>query len=274
MLPCSLVTPPRPYSTPTRQWWRCLLWCTTYEPCQLDTRPSYARGPSLFPSAVTQTIRPAGSPSAMDAPCATSFIWGELAVTSSVVQTEAGIYPAAVTSLLPHSSSLCFVSFSPIPTRFQSSKSGKIYLHRDIRLLFSRKSMEVDSGAAYELQSFTESPIDPPFSPRCWGPTPLPPPPGRSLPKLQSQPRCQRQTLTQPTAGWKGSKREVSTRITWPVPKILSFIPSVTQNWQGVGELRAWETRQQWNLVATTLDQRGWVKGYGYKVCFRSCSPG
>ncbi|XP_034435645.1 protein FAM214A [Hippoglossus hippoglossus] len=51
--------------------------------------------------------------------------------------------------------------------RFQSSKSGKIYLHRDIRLLFSRKSMEVDSGAAYELQSFTELPMDPPFSHRC-----------------------------------------------------------------------------------------------------------
>ncbi|XP_051953007.1 protein FAM214A-like isoform X1 [Xyrauchen texanus] len=51
--------------------------------------------------------------------------------------------------------------------RFQSSKSGKIYLHRDIRLLFSRKSMEVDSGAAYELKSFTESPADPTFSPRC-----------------------------------------------------------------------------------------------------------
>ncbi|XP_051580396.1 protein FAM214A-like isoform X1 [Myxocyprinus asiaticus] len=51
--------------------------------------------------------------------------------------------------------------------RFQSSKSGKIYLHRDIRLLFSRKSMEVDSGAAYELKSFTESPANPPFSPRC-----------------------------------------------------------------------------------------------------------
>ncbi|KAL4613346.1 protein FAM214A-like [Arapaima gigas] len=54
-----------------------------------------------------------------------------------------------------------------IHLRFQSSKSGKIYLHRDIRLLFSRKSMEVDSGAAYELKSFTESPADPPFSPRC-----------------------------------------------------------------------------------------------------------
>lgn len=54
-----------------------------------------------------------------------------------------------------------------IHLRFQSSKSGKIYLHRDIRLLFSRKSMEVDSGAAYELKSFTESPADPPFSARC-----------------------------------------------------------------------------------------------------------
>uniref|UniRef100_G1R455 Atos homolog protein A n=1 Tax=Nomascus leucogenys TaxID=61853 RepID=G1R455_NOMLE len=48
-----------------------------------------------------------------------------------------------------------------------SSKSGKIYLHRDVRLLFSRKSMEVDSGAAYELKSYTESPTNPQFSPRC-----------------------------------------------------------------------------------------------------------
>ncbi|XP_015679202.1 protein FAM214A [Protobothrops mucrosquamatus] len=51
--------------------------------------------------------------------------------------------------------------------RFQSSKSGKIYLYRDVRLLFSRKSMEVDSGAAYELKSYTESPMNPQFSPRC-----------------------------------------------------------------------------------------------------------
>ncbi|XP_061450934.1 atos homolog protein A [Rhineura floridana] len=54
-----------------------------------------------------------------------------------------------------------------IHLRFQSSKSGKIYLYRDVRLLFSRKSMEVDSGAAYELKSYTESPTNPPFSPRC-----------------------------------------------------------------------------------------------------------
>uniref|UniRef100_A0A6I8NYF7 Atos homolog protein A n=1 Tax=Ornithorhynchus anatinus TaxID=9258 RepID=A0A6I8NYF7_ORNAN len=54
-----------------------------------------------------------------------------------------------------------------IHLRFQSSKSGKIYLHRDVRLLFSRKSMEVDSGAAYELKSYTEAPTNPQFSPRC-----------------------------------------------------------------------------------------------------------
>ncbi|KAG7489774.1 hypothetical protein JOB18_020203 [Solea senegalensis] len=50
--------------------------------------------------------------------------------------------------------------------RFQSSKSGKIYLHNNIRLLFSRKSIEVDSGIPYELKSFTEVPRNPKYSPR------------------------------------------------------------------------------------------------------------
>ncbi|XP_075714099.1 atos homolog protein A [Rhinoderma darwinii] len=54
-----------------------------------------------------------------------------------------------------------------IHLRFQSSKSGKIYLHKDVRLLFSRKSMEVDSGAAYELKSYIETPTNPQFAPRC-----------------------------------------------------------------------------------------------------------
>ncbi|XP_016143840.1 uncharacterized protein [Sinocyclocheilus grahami] len=49
---------------------------------------------------------------------------------------------------------------------FQSSKSGKIYLHNDIRLLFSRKSIEVDTGIPYELKSFTEVPRNPKYSPR------------------------------------------------------------------------------------------------------------
>ncbi|OCU02781.1 protein FAM214B [Xenopus laevis] len=50
--------------------------------------------------------------------------------------------------------------------RFQRSRSGKIYLHGDIRLLFSRKSIEVDSGIPYELKSFTETPRNPKYSPR------------------------------------------------------------------------------------------------------------
>ncbi|RXM91499.1 Protein FAM214B [Acipenser ruthenus] len=58
---------------------------------------------------------------------------------------------------------LCYL----IHLRFQSSKSGKIYLHNDIRLLFSRKSIEVDTGIPYELKSFTEMPRNPKYSPRC-----------------------------------------------------------------------------------------------------------
>ncbi|XP_034026865.1 protein FAM214B [Thalassophryne amazonica] len=57
---------------------------------------------------------------------------------------------------------LCYL----IHLRFQSSKSGKIYLHNDIRLLFSRKPIEVDTGIPYELKSFTEVPRNPKYSPR------------------------------------------------------------------------------------------------------------
>ncbi|XP_068108523.1 atos homolog protein B [Hyperolius riggenbachi] len=51
--------------------------------------------------------------------------------------------------------------------RFQRSKSGKIYLNEDIRLLFSRKSIELDTGIPYELKSFTEAPKNPKYSPRA-----------------------------------------------------------------------------------------------------------
>ncbi|XP_008333408.1 protein FAM214B-like isoform X2 [Cynoglossus semilaevis] len=57
---------------------------------------------------------------------------------------------------------LCYL----IHLRFHSSKSGKIYLHNNIRLLFSRKSIEVDTGIPYELKSFTEVPKNPKYSPR------------------------------------------------------------------------------------------------------------
>ncbi|XP_028660455.1 protein FAM214A [Erpetoichthys calabaricus] len=57
---------------------------------------------------------------------------------------------------------LCYL----IHLRFQSSKSGKIYLHDNIHLLFSRKSIEMDTGIPYELKSFTEMPVNPKYSPR------------------------------------------------------------------------------------------------------------
>lgn len=160
----------------------------TYEPCQRDIRLFSARGPFLFQCAGIQTIRPAGSPYpwARVAPCATSFIWGNWAKRFNFVYYSVHI---VLLTLLMH------LFLWPWTLRFQSSKSGKIYLHRDIRLLFSRKSMEVDSGAAYELQSFTESPIDPPFSSRCWD--------------LNMLNLIQYASLTHIQQSWQGSKGEI-----------------------------------------------------------------
>lgn len=54
-----------------------------------------------------------------------------------------------------------------IHLRLASSKSGKIFLHTDIRVLFARDKFEFDpSVAKYELRSFTEVPSNPKFSPR------------------------------------------------------------------------------------------------------------
>jgi len=55
--------------------------------------------------------------------------------------------------------------------RFASSKSGKIYLHTDIRMIIFRKS-DLDTaadhapGKGFELRSFTRGPSNPKFSPR------------------------------------------------------------------------------------------------------------
>ena len=57
--------------------------------------------------------------------------------------------------------------------RFASSKSGKIYLHTDMRMIIFRKS-DLDTatehsappGKGYELRSFTTGPTKPKFSPR------------------------------------------------------------------------------------------------------------
>lgn len=58
-----------------------------------------------------------------------------------------------------------------IHLRFASSKSGKIYLHTDIRMIIFRKSdldtaTDHEQGKGFELRSFTHGPSNPKFSPR------------------------------------------------------------------------------------------------------------
>lgn len=58
--------------------------------------------------------------------------------------------------------------------RFSSSKSGRVYLHTDVRMIIFRKSdmdtatvhnnNNIDSG--FELRSYTNGPGNPKFSPR------------------------------------------------------------------------------------------------------------
>ncbi|KAL8603051.1 hypothetical protein ACOMHN_051928 [Nucella lapillus] len=64
---------------------------------------------------------------------------------------------------------------SPLPSylrylihlRISSSSSGKTYLHTDIRLIFARHKFELDSTEVqYKLCSYTETPINPKYSPK------------------------------------------------------------------------------------------------------------
>lgn len=57
--------------------------------------------------------------------------------------------------------------------RFMSSKSGRIYLHTDIRMIICRKSdvdtaSDLGSEPPKELRSYIHGPTNPKFSPRCW----------------------------------------------------------------------------------------------------------
>nr|XP_010993928.2 protein FAM214B isoform X1 [Camelus dromedarius]XP_010993929.2 protein FAM214B isoform X1 [Camelus dromedarius]XP_010993931.2 protein FAM214B isoform X1 [Camelus dromedarius]XP_010993935.2 protein FAM214B isoform X1 [Camelus dromedarius]XP_031305815.1 protein FAM214B isoform X1 [Camelus dromedarius]XP_031305816.1 protein FAM214B isoform X1 [Camelus dromedarius]XP_031305817.1 protein FAM214B isoform X1 [Camelus dromedarius] len=56
---------------------------------------------------------------------------------------------------------LCYL----LHLRFRSSRSGRLSLHGDIRLLFSRRSLELDTGLPYKLQAVTEAPHNPRYSP-------------------------------------------------------------------------------------------------------------
>uniref|UniRef100_A0A224YNM3 Protein, containing DUF4210 domain n=1 Tax=Rhipicephalus zambeziensis TaxID=60191 RepID=A0A224YNM3_9ACAR len=56
-----------------------------------------------------------------------------------------------------------------IHLRFASSKSGRIYLHTDVRIIVFRKSdldaATIHGDRPYELRSFTQCPVNPKFSP-------------------------------------------------------------------------------------------------------------
>nr|VZI13336.1 unnamed protein product [Spirometra erinaceieuropaei] len=51
--------------------------------------------------------------------------------------------------------------------RFHSTKSGNLYLHTDIRLIFARDKFEFDPRlATYEMRSFVDAPANPRYSPK------------------------------------------------------------------------------------------------------------
>lgn len=53
--------------------------------------------------------------------------------------------------------------------RFHTTRSGKLYLHTDLRLIFSRDKFEFDPRiATYELRSFVDAPSNPRYSPKKW----------------------------------------------------------------------------------------------------------
>uniref|UniRef100_A0A1B6KT45 Atos-like conserved domain-containing protein n=1 Tax=Graphocephala atropunctata TaxID=36148 RepID=A0A1B6KT45_9HEMI len=76
--------------------------------------------------------------------------------------------PAGITG--PRDNSQKYLRYL-IHLRFASSKSGRLLLHTDIRMIIFRKSdMDTATGhgvdVAYELRSFTHGPTNPKFSPR------------------------------------------------------------------------------------------------------------
>ncbi|CAL8095781.1 unnamed protein product [Calicophoron daubneyi] len=53
--------------------------------------------------------------------------------------------------------------------RFHTTRSGRLYLHTDLRLIFARDTFEFDPRVAtYELRSFVDAPSNPRYSPKKW----------------------------------------------------------------------------------------------------------
>ena len=153
----------KPYSIPTKPWLRCSSWRTTLETCPPITSPSCVSAYSLCQWRRGKRMKRRSlervGPQTERRFCVTWYTSGMCGVSIAWC-----ILKINVACLFFRNNSFVFIS------RFQSSKSGKIYLHNDIRLLFSRKSIEVDTGIPYKLKSFTEVPRNPKYSPRVWTP--------------------------------------------------------------------------------------------------------
>ena len=73
---------------------------------------------------------------------------------------------SSLNRISPHFSSVWSLTLITLSSpRFRSSRSGRLSLHGDIRLLFSRRSLELDTGLPNELQAVTEAPHNPRYSP-------------------------------------------------------------------------------------------------------------
>lgn len=106
-------------------------------------------------------------PAASSATCCTS---GKDRAPGRLGRPREGFSPPQVVSSLnkipPGFSTVWILSLITLSSpRFRSSRSGRLSLHGDIRLLFSRRSLELDTGLPYELQAVTESPHNPRYSP-------------------------------------------------------------------------------------------------------------
>ena len=155
-----------PCSTPWGRWWRCSWWCTTWRTCRQTLRLSSVRELStclqtkLTP---TQTFR-SGS--------ATWFTSGNDRERERsrilIRRSKWALFVYVVTwpcgwrweeySYQWNSQSLDGEYYSlPMCFRVTSSKSGKIYLHTDVRMIIFRKSdldtaTEHESGKGWELR--------------------------------------------------------------------------------------------------------------------------
>nr|CAH8842030.1 unnamed protein product [Trichobilharzia regenti] len=85
--------------------------------------------------------------------------------SSSPYGSQSAVYPGTPNSRNELPAYLRYL----VHLRFHTTRSGKLYLHTDLRLIFSRDKFEFDPRVAtYELRSFVDAPSNPRYSPKKW----------------------------------------------------------------------------------------------------------